>query len=138
VRFGGIDDLSNLVPSCVTCNKNKWAYLPLIFFFIKWVNNVPFTKFEREFISIHKGISLEYLTKDSFYKRGCDWWHESSYVDFAHLILNSPGIKSLPEAERKPLISTAKQIFDEMELGRIGCPSRISFDTLIDKCNWFR
>jgi hypothetical protein len=121
-RFGGTDELLNLVPSCVDCNGDKWAYIPPFFLFRKWVLAIPFTQFEKNFIDYHRKISMSYLTTSEHLKTCCDWWFATNYQEFADLILNSPGILSLPEKERKKQIRIAQELFDDMELGKIANP----------------
>jgi hypothetical protein len=38
------------------------------------------------------------------------------------MLLNSPGLLSLPEKARKKQISIAQELFDDMELGKIANP----------------
>lgn len=121
-RFGGTDELSNLVPSCVDCNEEKWSYIPPFYLFRKWVLAIPFTQYERNFINYHRKISMSYLTSSTHLKNCCDWWFATSYEAFADMLLNSPGILSLPEKARKKQISIAQELFDDMELGKIANP----------------
>jgi hypothetical protein len=121
-RFDGTNELNNLVPSCVDCNDDKWAYIPPFFLFRKWVLAIPFTQFERSFISYHRNLSMSYLTNSTHLKNCCDWWFATSYQKFADLILNNPGLKSLPIKERKKQITIAQELFDDMELGKIANP----------------
>jgi hypothetical protein len=121
-RFGGTDELLNLVPSCVDCNENKWTYIPPFYLFRKWVLAIPFTQFEKNFIDYHRKISMSYLTSSSHLKSCCDWWLATKYQEFADLILNSPGILSLPTKERKKQIQIAQELFNDMELGEIANP----------------
>jgi hypothetical protein len=121
-RFGGTDELLNLVPSCVDCNENKWAYIPPFYLFRKWVLAIPFTQFEKNFIDYHRKISMSYLTSNAHLKSCCDWWLATKYQEFADLILNSPGILSLPIKERKKQIQIAQELFNDMELGKIANP----------------
>lgn len=122
-RFGGIDELPNLVPSCVKCNENKMAYIPPYFLLRKWVLAIPLTIFEKSFIDYHRNLSMAYLTNSTHLKNCCDWWFATKYEEFANLVLNSPGILSLPDKERKQQISIAQELFDYMELGKIANPS---------------
>lgn len=132
VRYGGTDDIANLVPSCVPCNKMKWAYIPINFFLFKWVRNIPFTEYERHFIDTHRSMSLHYLTTSEFYKRICEWWCQGLFNEFADLVLCSPGILSLPDADKEELICKAENIFQKMELFKIGNPGKMTIRDVID------
>lgn len=121
-RFGGIDELPNLVPSCIKCNENKRAYIPPYFLLRKWVLAIPLTSFEKSFINYHRKLSMSYLTNSTHLKNCCDWWFATKYEDYANLILNHPGILSLPEKDRKQQIFIAQELFDYMELGKIANP----------------
>lgn len=135
VRFGGTDDITNLVPSCVPCNKSKWAYSPLLFFLYKWVLQIQFTEFEREFIDRHRQLSLAYLLKSSHYKNCCDWWHSAHYQVFADLILHFSLVPTLTAEQRDSLIAKAEELYEDMELGRIANPEPIreSARSLVEK-----
>lgn len=115
-RFGGSDELINLVPACKDCNQVKWSYLPPRYFLHKWVVGKSFTSHENRFIDYYRTTSMSNLIGTSAHWKGmADYWHSEIYSDFAELITENIGVRKTSGREREDLQNRASIIWKKFQ-----------------------
>ena len=115
-RYGGSEEMINLVPACVLCNENKWSYLPPRYLLHKWVVGKEFTVHELRFLDYYKANSMANLIGTSAHWKGmADYWHATIFRDFVDLIIQNESIKKTSGKRRKELIKKAQYIYKKLD-----------------------
>jgi 5-methylcytosine-specific restriction endonuclease McrA len=115
-RFGGSEELVNLVPSCRNCNEEKWSHLPPRFFLHKWVVGVPFTQHELGFIEFYKDRSMAELIGTSAYWKGqANYWLDHVYKEFADLIISNESLRNSTGKRREELLAMSYSVYKMLD-----------------------
>jgi 5-methylcytosine-specific restriction endonuclease McrA len=131
-RYGGSEDLVNLVPSCKSCNGEKWSHLPPRFFLHKWVVGTPFTVHELKFIEYHRDHSMAHLISTSAHWKGkTNYWLDHVYTEFADLITANESIKNTSGKRREELLAKSYSVYKKLDCDIAG--KRYSSYRVIEK-----
>jgi HNH endonuclease len=110
-KFGGVDELFNLVASCQPCNKQKGATEPFCALVYKWTWNVQISDFEMKFLYFYSQNSPVRLTTNPTWRAEIANWSESIRQFTQDLEADMRG--ELTEKKRKKLQSKYISIFSE-------------------------
>ncbi len=115
-RFGGSEDLVNLVPSCKSCNEEKWSHLPPRFLLHKWVVGTPFTVHELKFIEYHREHSMADLIGTSAHWKGkANYWLDHVYKEFADLITLNESLMNNSGKRREELLEQSYSVYKKLD-----------------------
>ena len=115
-RYGGSEELINLVPSCEACNVEKWSHLPPRYFMHKWVTGRAFTSYEIKLLEHYRDNSLANLIGTSAHWKGkADYWNATIFSSFVDLITQNESIKHATGKRRLQLIKEAEAIFTKLD-----------------------
>jgi hypothetical protein len=115
-RYGGSNELINLVPSCSSCNSDKWAHLPPRFLLHKWVIGTAFTKHELALIEYYRKESMANLIGTSAHWKGrANYWQDHVYNNFANLITQNENLCSALGKRRDQLLSKTYAIYEQLD-----------------------
>jgi len=110
-KFGGVDELFNLVASCKPCNSWKGGTEPFCAIVYKWGANKRISDFEMQFLKYYSKNSPVRLTTNPTWKSTLQTWPESINALARDLELYKQG--KLSEKQRKRLYNRYIQIFSE-------------------------
>jgi 5-methylcytosine-specific restriction endonuclease McrA len=112
-RYGGSEELINLVPACRECNKEKWSHLPPRYLLHKWVIGEKFTGHELRLLKYYETNSMANLIGTStFWKGKADYWKVTVFPDFVDLVTQNKCLKNTAGKERDDLIKRAQNIYN--------------------------
>ncbi|MBU3643252.1 MAG: HNH endonuclease [Candidatus Nanopelagicaceae bacterium] len=115
-RYGGSEEIINLVPSCRRCNEAKWSHLPPRYLLNKWVVGAPFTQHELKFIDFHRTHSMADLIGTSAHWKGiANYWLDHVYKDFADLITLNESVVSASGKRREELVAKGQDIYKKLD-----------------------
>lgn len=115
-RFGGSEELINLVPSCKSCNEKKWSHLPPRFLLYKWAVNIQFTEHELRLIEYFRSHSMAELIGTSAHWKGqANYWLDHVYADFADLITLNESVRGATGKRREELLEKANLILKRLD-----------------------
>jgi 5-methylcytosine-specific restriction endonuclease McrA len=115
-RYGGSEDFINLVPSCKTCNEDKWSHLPPRYLLHKWVVGKELTVHERRFLEYYRNTSMANLIGTSAYWKGrANHWHETIFNRFVDLITLNEELKNTSGVRRDELKKEAEYIYRKLD-----------------------
>jgi 5-methylcytosine-specific restriction endonuclease McrA len=137
-RYGGSEDLINLVPACKDCNESKWSYLPPRYFLHKWVLGKEFTSHEIRFLEFYKNHSMSNLIGTSAHWKGrADYWSATIFPEFVDLVLDNEGLKHSVGKNRDTLLKRAQNIYNKLDCDvTLRGRSRISLLEWLESEKW--
>ena len=111
-RYGGSEELVNLVPSCGSCNGIKYTKIPVEYFIEKWATKGRLNHFEISFIDFYRTNSMAAIVQRGYWKGICDYWLITKYGEFADLVSIPEGIVGRDGRNKKLMINKAQDLLD--------------------------